>query len=157
MLDINILIEKAVDNWSYEFIDKFLNKENLSDEHLLLIYKLGRYDFLLQNFAYINKLSLFLGIDSKDLHDFMSLCLKQKAINEKFLSGKYKVSYIGFLSSHLDIINHEDCQLFLKILNEVKNSQDLILQSFFFKKFNRLFFTSTQTTYFLKVEFILSC
>ncbi|EOI1146786.1 sugar transferase, partial [Campylobacter jejuni] len=89
------------------------------------------YDFLLQNFDYINKLSLFLGIDSKDLYDFMSLCLKQKSINENFLSGKYKTSYIGFLSSRLDIINYEDCQLFLKILNEVRNSQDLILQSFF--------------------------
>ncbi|EIM2285534.1 hypothetical protein LMV45_001725, partial [Campylobacter jejuni] len=49
MLDINILIEKAVDNWSYEFIDKILNKENLSDEHLLLIYKLGQYDFYCKN------------------------------------------------------------------------------------------------------------
>ncbi|EOG3970892.1 hypothetical protein ACLBTC_001721 [Campylobacter jejuni] len=142
MLNINnvdSLVKKAIDNWSYEFIDKFLNKENLSDEYLLLVYKLGKYDFLLQNFDYINKLSLFLGIDSKDLYDFMSLCLKQKSINENFLSGKYKTSYIGFLSSRLDIINYEDCQLFLKILNEVRNSQDLILQSFFFKKFNRFF------------------
>ncbi|EAL9161381.1 sugar transferase, partial [Campylobacter jejuni] len=71
MLDINILIEKAVDNWSYEFIDKILNKENLSDEHLLLIYKLGQYDFYCKNFDYINKLSFLLDVDSKDLYDFM--------------------------------------------------------------------------------------
>ncbi|EAH5696437.1 TPA: sugar transferase, partial [Campylobacter jejuni] len=77
MLDINILIEKAVDNWSYEFIDKILNKENLSDEHLLLIYKLGQYDFYCKNFDYINKLSFLLDVDSKDLYDFMSCCLKE--------------------------------------------------------------------------------
>ncbi|EOJ0397774.1 sugar transferase, partial [Campylobacter jejuni] len=74
MLDINILIEKAVDNWSYEFIDKILNKENLSDEYLLLIYKLGQYDFYCKNFDYINKLSFLLDVDSKDLYDFMSCC-----------------------------------------------------------------------------------
>lgn len=48
MLNINnvdSLVKKAIDNWSYEFIDKFLNKENLSDEYLLLVYKLGKYDF----------------------------------------------------------------------------------------------------------------
>ncbi|ELD9065908.1 sugar transferase, partial [Campylobacter jejuni] len=136
------------DNWSYEFIDKFLNKENLSDEYLLLVYKLGKYDFLLQNFDYINKLSLFLGIDSKDLYDFMSLCLKQKSINENFLSGKYKTSYIGFLSSRLDIINYEDCQLFLKILNEVRNSQDLILQSFFLKNSIDFFYINSSNIFF---------
>lgn len=85
----------------------------------------------------------------------MSLCLKQKSINENFLSGKYKTSYIGFLSSRLDIINYEDCQLFLKILNEVRNSQDLILQSFF-KKFNRFFYINSSNI-FLEMEFILLC
>ncbi len=38
----DILVKKAIDNWSYEFLDNFLNNENLSDEHLLLMYKLGR-------------------------------------------------------------------------------------------------------------------
>ncbi|EKM2523882.1 sugar transferase, partial [Campylobacter jejuni] len=112
MLDINILIEKAVDNWSYEFIDKILNKENLSDEHLLLIYKLGQYDFYCKNFDYINKLSFLLDVDSKDLYDFMSCCLKEKIINESFLFGKYKISYIGFLSYHLNIIDFEDFSFF---------------------------------------------
>ncbi|EFV4334184.1 sugar transferase, partial [Campylobacter jejuni] len=71
MLDINILIEKAVDNWSYEFLDNFLNNENLSDEHLLLMYKLGRYNFFLENIDYIDRLSSFLNTDSKDLYDFI--------------------------------------------------------------------------------------
>ncbi|EDP2686991.1 sugar transferase, partial [Campylobacter jejuni] len=71
MLDINILIEKAIDNWSYEFLDIFLNNENLSDEHLLLMYKLGRYNFFLENIDYIDRLSSFLNTDSKDLYDFI--------------------------------------------------------------------------------------
>lgn len=86
----------------------------------------------------------------------MFLCLKQPSINEKFLSSKYKNSYISFLSSHLYIINFEDFQLFLKILNEVKNSQDFILQSFFLK--NSIdFFMLIQVIFFSKVEFILLC
>ncbi|EOT0712440.1 hypothetical protein ACNP0E_001745 [Campylobacter jejuni] len=148
MLDINILIEKAVDNWSYEFIDKILNKENLSDEHLLLIYKLGQYDFYCKNFDYINKLSFLLDVDSKDLYDFMSCCLKEKIINESFLFGKYKISYIGFLSYHLNIIDFEDFSFFKKILNEVKNSQDLILQSLFLKNSIDFFYINSNDIFF---------
>lgn len=65
----DILIKKAIDNWSYEFLDNFLNNENLSDEHLLLMYKLGRYNFFLENIDYIDRLSSFLNTDSKDLYD----------------------------------------------------------------------------------------
>lgn len=154
--NIDILVKKVIDNWSYEFLDNFLIKEKLSDEHLLLLYKLGRYNFFLENFNHIDRLSLLLDITSKELQDFMFLCLKQTSINENFLSSKYKNSYISFLSSHLYIINFEDFQLFLKILNEVKNSQDLILQSFFLK--NSIdFFILIQVIFFSKVEFILLC
>lgn len=62
----DILVKKAIDNWSYEFLDNFLNNENLSDEHLLLMYKLGRYNFFLENIDYIDRLSSFLNTDSKD-------------------------------------------------------------------------------------------
>ncbi|EAJ5510621.1 sugar transferase, partial [Campylobacter jejuni] len=65
----DILVKKAIDNWSYEFLDNFLNNENLSDEHLLLMYKLGRYNFFLENIDYIDRLSSFLNTDSKDLYD----------------------------------------------------------------------------------------
>ncbi|ECR2309153.1 sugar transferase, partial [Campylobacter jejuni] len=67
----DILVKKAIDNWSYELLDNFLNNENLSDEHLLLMYKLGRYNFFLENIDYIDRLSSFLNTDSKDLYDFM--------------------------------------------------------------------------------------
>ncbi|EAL3758610.1 sugar transferase, partial [Campylobacter jejuni] len=67
----DILVKKAIDNWSYEFLDNFLNNENLSDEHLLLMYKLGRYNFFLENIDYIDRLSSFLNTDSKDLYDFI--------------------------------------------------------------------------------------
>ncbi|MFY4734364.1 hypothetical protein [Campylobacter jejuni] len=127
----DILVEKAIDNWSYEFLDNFLNNENLSDEHLLLMYKLGRYNFFLENIDYIDRLSSFLNTDSKDLYDFIRICLKDKTVNENFLLGNYKNSYMSFLSSHLDVIDFGDFNFFLKILNEVKKSQDLILQSFF--------------------------
>ncbi len=46
----DILVKKAIDNWSYEFLDNFLNNENLSDEHLLLMYKLGRYNFFFRKY-----------------------------------------------------------------------------------------------------------
>ncbi|EAH7262177.1 sugar transferase, partial [Campylobacter jejuni] len=71
----DILVKKAIDNWSYEFLDNFLNNENLSDEHLLLMYKLGRYNFFLENIDYIDRLSSFLNTDSKDLYDFIHTCL----------------------------------------------------------------------------------
>ncbi|EAI0742776.1 sugar transferase, partial [Campylobacter jejuni] len=70
----DILVKKAIDNWSYEFLDNFLNNENLSDEHLLLMYKLGRYNFFLENIDYIDRLSSFLNTDSKDLYDFIHTC-----------------------------------------------------------------------------------
>ncbi|MBX1811488.1 sugar transferase, partial [Campylobacter jejuni] len=127
---------------------KILNKENLSDEHLLLIYKLGQYDFYCKNFDYINKLSFLLDVDSKDLYDFMSCCLKEKIINESFLFGKYKISYIGFLSYHLNIIDFEDFSFFKKILNEVKNSQDLILQSLFLKNSIDFFYINSNDIFF---------
>ncbi|RTI79835.1 sugar transferase [Campylobacter jejuni] len=146
--NIDILVKKVIDNWSYEFLDNFLIKEKLSDEHLLLLYKLGRYNFFLENFNHIDRLSLLLDITSKELQDFMFLCLKQTSINENFLSSKYKNSYISFLSSHLYIINFEDFQLFLKILNEVKNSQDLILQSFFLKNSIDFFYINSSDIFF---------
>lgn len=48
--NVDILAERIIDHWSYEFLDNFLIKEKLSDEHLLLLYKLRRYDFFLENF-----------------------------------------------------------------------------------------------------------
>ncbi|ECP6146499.1 sugar transferase [Campylobacter jejuni] len=148
MSNVDILTKRIIDNWSYEFLDNFLIKEKLSDEHLLLLYKLGRYDFFLENFNHINRLSLLLDITSKELQDFMSLCLKQTSINENFLSSKYKNSYMSFLSSHLYIINFEDFQLFLKILNEVRNSQDFILQSFFLKNSIDFFYINSSDIFF---------
>ncbi|EAK7751851.1 TPA: sugar transferase [Campylobacter jejuni] len=148
MLDINILIEKAIDNWSYEFLDIFLNNENLSDEHLLLMYKLGRYNFFLENIDYIDRLSSFLNTDSKDLYDFIHTCLKDKTVNENFLIGNYKNSYMSFLSSHLDVIDFRDFNFFLKILNEVKKSQDLILQSFFLKNSIDFFYVNSSDIFF---------
>ena len=101
----DVLIEKAIDNWSYELLDNFLDKENLSEQHLFLMYKLGSYGFFLENPDCIDRLSSFLELASKDLHDFMLSCLKQKDINENFLLGKHKNSYISFLSSHLELFN----------------------------------------------------
>ncbi|HDZ5150819.1 TPA: hypothetical protein RTH31_001830, partial [Campylobacter jejuni] len=55
--NMDILVKKAIDNWSYEFLDRFLDKKDLSNEHLILMYKLGRYDFFLQNLDYIDRLA----------------------------------------------------------------------------------------------------
>lgn len=144
----DILFKKAIDNWSYEFLDRFLDKKDLSNEHLILIYKLGRYDFFLQNLDYIDRLASLLDTNSNDLYDFMHICLKDKTVNENFLLGNYKNSYISFLSSHLDIIDFKDFNFFLKILNEVKKSQDLILQSFFLKNSIDFFYINSSDIFF---------
>ncbi|HDZ4994596.1 TPA: sugar transferase [Campylobacter jejuni] len=146
--NMDILVKKAIDNWSYEFLDRFLDKKDLSNEHLILMYKLGRYDFFLQNLDYIDRLALLLDTNSNDLYDFMHICLKDKTVNENFLLGKFKNSYMSFLSSHLDIINYEDFQVFLKILNEVKKSQDLILQSYFLKNSIDFFYINSSDIFF---------
>ncbi|HDZ4939845.1 TPA: sugar transferase, partial [Campylobacter jejuni] len=95
--NMDILVKKAIDNWSYEFLDRFLDKKDLSNEHLILMYKLGRYDFFLQNLDYIDRLALLLDTNSNDLYDFMHICLKDKTVNENFLLGKFKNSYMSFL------------------------------------------------------------
>lgn len=56
--------------------------------------------------------------------------------------------YISFLSSHLYIINFGDFQLFLKILNEVRNSQDFISQSFFLKNSIDFFYINSSDIFF---------
>ncbi|HEC1890306.1 sugar transferase [Campylobacter sp. US18a] len=146
--NMDILVKKAIDNWSYEFLDRFLDKKDLSNEHLILIYKLGRYDFFLQNLDYVDQLASLLDMNSNDLYNFMHICLKDKTVNENFLLGNYKNSYMSFLSSRLDLINFEDFQIFLKILNEVKKSQDLILQSFFLKNSIDFFYINSSDIFF---------
>ncbi|MGM9252493.1 sugar transferase, partial [Campylobacter jejuni] len=68
--------------------------------------------------------------------------------NENFLLGNYKNSYMSFLSSHLDVVDFGDFNFFLKILNEVKKSQDLILQSFFLKNSIDFFYINSSDIFF---------
>lgn len=55
---------------------------------------------------------------------------------------------MSFLSSHLDVIDFRDFNFFLKILNEVKKSQDLILQSFFLKNSIDFFYVNSSDIFF---------
>ncbi|ECK2543885.1 sugar transferase, partial [Campylobacter jejuni] len=54
----------------------------------------------------------------------------------------------SFLSSHLDVVDFGDFNFFLKILNEVKKSQDLILQSFFLKNSIDFFYINSSDIFF---------
>ncbi|EIZ0998506.1 sugar transferase, partial [Campylobacter coli] len=129
----NILTERVLDNWDFNLFDNLLHENQATDEHLMLIYKLGKYNNLLVNSNYMRRLSVCLKTNILELENFMNTCIKSNHINENFLTGQHKFSYINFLSSNFYNINLKDMRLFLKILHEVRDSNDFICQSFFLK------------------------